>query len=232
MKRTTWKTILKTLLLVSIIASICVIVYFILKAFGLNDLETLRKIVNQGIWGVLIYILLQVIQVIFIPLNTSIFTVPAIVLFGPSKAFIISWIGVTLGSIIMFFVGRTGGGKLLNWLVGKEKADKYVKVLGKGKLILPILLLVPVFPDDIMCVSAGIAKINILYFIIVIIITRCIDTFCTCFIAGSMVQSPIGIALLVVFAIGAVIASIFLTKNQEKIENWFIKVFSKKNKKD
>ncbi|MCM1224727.1 MAG: VTT domain-containing protein, partial [Lachnospiraceae bacterium] len=186
------KAILKTLLLIAIISAICVGAYFLLKAFELDDLETLREIVNKGWWGAVIYVLLQIIQVIFIPINTTIFTAPAIVLFGATKAFIISWIGCTLGSIIMFLVARYGGGRLLKWIVGEEKSKKYVEVLAKGKYLLPILLLIPIFPDDIMCASAGIGKINIVYFCIVITITRCIDTACTCFIGAELIKSPIG----------------------------------------
>ena len=222
------KTILRTILLVVIIASICLASYFLLRAFNLDDIETLRGIVNRGAWGVIIYIILQIIQVIFIPINTTIFTIPAIILFGPVKAFFISWAGCALGSICMFLIARFCGNRVLSWVVGEEKANKYAGVLGKGKYLLPLFLLIPIFPDDIMCASAGIAKINSFYFIAVIAITRCIDTACTCFIGASLIQSPIGIALLAVFIVVMLILSIWLTKNQEKVENWFIKIFTKK----
>ena len=222
------KTILRTILLVVIIASICLASYFLLRAFNLDDIETLKEIVNRGAWGIVIYIILQIIQVIFIPINTTIFTIPAIILFGPVKAFFISWAGCALGSICMFLIARFCGNRVLSWVVGEEKANKYAGVLGKGKYLLPLFLLIPIFPDDIMCASAGIAKINSFYFIAVIAITRCIDTACTCFIGASLIQSPIGIALLAVFIVVMLILSIWLTKNQEKVENWFIKIFTKK----
>lgn len=222
------KTIFRTIILVVILASICIASYFLLRAFNLDDIETLREIVNRGAWGIIIYIILQIIQVIFIPINTTIFTIPAIILFGPAKAFLISWAGCALGSICMFFIARFCGNKVLSWVVGEEKANKYAEVLGKGKYLLPLFLLIPIFPDDIMCASAGIAKINSFYFIAVIVITRCIDTICTCFIGASLIQSPIGIALLAVFVVVMLILSIWLTKNQEKVENWFIKIFTKK----
>lgn len=225
------KAILKTFFLIVIISAICVGAYFLLKAFGLNNLETLREIVNKGLWGAIIYVLLQIIQVIFIPINTTIFTAPAIVLFGATKAFIISWIGCTLGSIAMFLIAKYGGGKLLKWIVGEEKAKKYVDVLAKGKYLLPILLLIPIFPDDIMCASAGIGKINTLYFCVVITVTRCIDTACTCFIGAALIKSPVGISLLCIFVVVMIVLSIWLTKNQEKVENWFINIFSKEKKK-
>lgn len=230
MKKNLLKPILKLILLIVIIVSVCVGAYFILKAFGLNDIEKLREIVNGNKWGTVIYILLQAFQVVFIPLSTALFTVPAIILFGPTKAFLISWVGIVLGSIIMFFIGRGCGDKVLGWIVGKDKIEKYVKLLGKGNLLLPILLLIPIFPDDIICASAGVAKTNNLYFIITIIITRCIDTACTCFIGGSLLQTPWGIALLAIFTIAMAILSVFLVKKQEKIENWIVKTFTKKNK--
>lgn len=221
------KSILKLLLLVVCLGAICVGAYFILKALKLDDIDTLREVVNNGAWGVIIYILLQVFQVIFIPINTTIFTVPAIILFGPVKAFFVSWIGCSLGSIVMFILGRYGGSKLLKWIVGEEKAEHYANALGKTKFILPIFLLVPIFPDDILCASAGLAKINMIYFIIVITVTRAIDTACTCFIGASMVQSTLGIVLLCIFVAIMLGVSIILTKKQDKIENWFVRRFTK-----
>lgn len=222
------KTIIRSIVLALIICAVCTGVYFLLKAFGLDNLETLKKIVNQGIWGVLIFILLQIVQVIFIPINTTIFTVPAIILFGPTKAFFVSWVGCTLGSIIMFVLARYGGIKLLKWLVGEDKANKYSSVLGKGKFLLPLFLLIPIFPDDIMCASAGISNINPIYFCVVVAITRCIDTACTCFIGASLIKSPIGITILCVFVAIMFVLSILLTKYRDKVENWFIRVFTKK----
>ena len=222
--------ILKWFLTIFVIIGVCFGAYFTLKAFGLNDIDKLREIVNNGIWGVIIYIILQIIQVIFIPINTTLFTVPAIVLFGSVKAFFISWIGCALGSILMFLIARYLGNKVLKWLVGEEKANRYASLLGKGKFLLPLFLLIPIFPDDIMCASAGLGKINFMYFVVVVVVTRAIDTACTCFIGASLIQSIPGIIVLCVFVILMLIASIWLTKNREKVENWFVNKFNKNNK--
>lgn len=227
------KSILKSLLFVVVLIGVCVGAYFLLKALGLDNIETLRQIANQGFLGAFIYVLLQIFQVIFIPINTTIFTIPAIVLFGPVKAFIISWIGCALGSICMFLIAKIWGIKVLKWIVGEDKSIKYANLLKKGKYLLPIFLLIPIFPDDIMCASAGLGKINFYYFCIVIIITRAIDTACTCFIGATLIKSPIGITILVLFVIAMGILGYFVTKNQDKVDAWFVDKFSKKkNKKD
>lgn len=226
------KSILKTILMIVVLVSIFIGAYFLLKAFGLDDIETLRQIANKGFWGAFIYVLLQVFQVVFIPINTTIFTIPAIVLFGPVKAFIISWIGCTLGSVCMFIIARLCGIKVLKWIVGEEKAIKYAGLLKKGKYLLPIFLLIPIFPDDVMCASAGLGKINFIYFCIVIVITRAIDTACTCFIGASLIKNPIGITLLVIFVLGMCVLGYFVTKNQNKIDAWFVNKFTRKNNKN
>ena len=51
------KTILKFVLVGIILVAICTGAYFLLRAFGLNDIETLREIVNRGVWGIIIYII-------------------------------------------------------------------------------------------------------------------------------------------------------------------------------
>jgi len=222
------KIILKSILLISCLACIIIGSYFLLKHFNLDNIDTLRNIVNQGIGGIAVFVILQILQVVFIPISTTIFTIPAIILFGPLKAFLISWVGVTLGSITMFLIAKIWGVKVLKWLVGEEKSVKYANLLGKGKYLLPVFLLIPIFPDDIICASAGLSNCNPLYFIIVVMITRCIDTACTCFIGTSLIQSVGGIIVLCVFIVAMLIVSILLTKHQEKVETWLIKIFSRK----
>lgn len=221
------KQIIKWVILASTLILVGIGAYFLLRVFGLTNIETLRQVANNGILGAVIYILLQVFQVIFIPINTTMFTIPAIIIFGPLKAFIISWIGCALGSITMFIIARFWGVKVLKWLVGEEKATKYANLLKKGKYLLPIFLTIPIFPDDIICASAGLGKLNFWYFTIVVIITRAIDTACTCFVGSELVKTPIGICFLALFTIIMLIVGVFVTKNQEKVDAWFVNKFSK-----
>lgn len=226
--KTKHKSLIKTLFVIGIYIAIIVITWSLLKYFKLNNITTLKHICNNSFLGHLVFVLLQVIQVVFLPINSIIFIIPAIIIFGPAKAFVISYIGLIIGSIIMFFIGRFGGIGILKWIVGDEKAYKYKKILGKGKFILPIFMLLAIFPDDLLCVSAGMSDIDFGYFLLVILATRAIDLACTCFIGTHAVKSPLGIALLVIFIIIAIILSITLTKKQDKLENWAIKTFSRK----
>lgn len=223
------------MIVVAVIAGVAGLAYFLMNHFGLNDnenlLENLRKIVDNSVWGVIVFSVILILQVIFIPAGTMAFTFPAAVIFeSPVKAWLICWISLAIGSWIMFWLARKFGTKVLKWIVGTEKAEKYAKFLGQGKFVLPLLLLVPIFPDDIICVAAGISNINWLYFMIVIFITRGIDNFCTVFIGSTLLKTTEGIILLVLFAILMLIASYFLTKYKDNIENFFLEKFTRKKK--
>lgn len=228
------KKLLKTLLVILIIGAIVAFGYFLLKILGLDDINKLREIVNNNIWGVLIYILILIAQVLFLPAGTLFFSGGAVVLFGdnPFKAWIICWIGLALGSYLMFFIARVFGVKALKWIVGEEKANHYAEILGKGKFILPMILLIPIFPDDIVCAAAGLSNMNWLYFCIVVTITRGIDNFCTVFVGAEMLKTSLGIVLLCIFVVVMLIAAYFLTKYQDKIEKWLVQKFGTKKMKD
>lgn len=225
------KKVWKILFIALIVGAVGVGAYFLMKALGLDNLEGLRQVVDNSFWGVFVFSLILIAQVIFLPAGTLAFTASAVVLFeSPVKAWLICWLSLAVGSWIMFWLGRLFGTKILRWVVGSEKAEKYATYLGKAKFVLPLILLVPVFPDDIVCLGAGLSNVNPFYFMTVVFFTRGIDNFCTVFVGASMLKSTIGIILLVVFVIAMIVASYFLTKYQDKIENFLLEKFTRKKK--
>lgn len=226
------KKVWKILLIAMVVGAVGAGAYFLMKALGLDSLEGLRQVIDNSFWGVFVFSLILIAQVIFLPAGTLAFTASAVVLFeSPVKAWLICWLSLAIGSWIMFWLGRIFGSKILKWIVGSEKAEKYATYLGKAKFVLPLILLVPVFPDDIVCLGAGLSNVNPFYFMTVIFLTRGIDNFCTVFVGASMLKSTVGIILLVIFVIAMIIASYFLTKYQDKIENFLLEKFTRKKKK-
>ena len=225
--KTNYKNLLKIITVISIYIGIIILAWIILKHYKLNNISTLKELCNNSTYGYIVFILLQIFQVIFLPINSIIFVIPAIIVFGTIKAFVLCYIGLIIGSIIMFYIGRFGGVKILGWIVGKDKVEKYKYVLGKGKFMLPIFMLLAIIPDDILCVSAGLSNIDFGYFFLVILATRGIDLACTCFIGVHAIKSPIGIICLFILILFAIIISLFLTKRQDQLESWIIKTFTK-----
>lgn len=204
----------------------------IINKLGLDDITKLRKIVNNGFSGCVIYIVLLALQTAFLPVNSLVLIVPAIVLFGSDKAFILSLIGSLIGAFICYFIGRAFGDGVLSFIFGKEKAGEFTEKFRSTHILLPVFLLIPIFPDEIMCLSAGAGKVPPLFFTITIIITRCIDLFFTCYVGASIPFTGPYLILWGILFIFLGITMYFLTKKQQKIVEFFSKNIKKtKNKK-
>ena len=114
-------TITKCLLLLLIFAIIGVSAYFCLKGCGLTTTDDFIKLKNElGDSFLLWFIIgcLQIIQVIFIPITNQIITVPIAFVFNDDllKVFFTSWISIWLATLVLYFLGRWGGDKILKWL--------------------------------------------------------------------------------------------------------------------
>lgn len=172
------KTIGKFALLILVLGIIALGTYFILRACGFTtkeDFIKLRDNVGENIWFWGIIVLLQVVQVVFIPISNQIITVPVALLFNNElwKVFLASWLGIVIGTIILYFIGRFGGKKLLNWLLSdKEQADRCVNWLKKGKAFYLVGMFIGFIPDDILTTLAGTSKYNFWYVLVVSIVSR------------------------------------------------------------
>lgn len=187
------KNWVKILITVLVIVALSVGVYFALKALGVTDLEGLRELVEKcGAWGWVVFILLFVISttlLCFMPGTSATFIAISIVLFGALYGFIISTISVFLASSLMFFLGNTLGEKTIEKLVGKSSLEKAQNLLDmKSKMLLPLMFLFPIFPDDALCAVAGMTKMKYWYFAIIVIIFRTIGIATICFLGSGFID--------------------------------------------
>lgn len=228
-----------TLVVLSLVAFATLTVY-LLKITGLsekiNSIEELRAYVSSfGYMAVVIYIIMNILQVVVLPIPGFIAVGTGVALFGPLKTAIYSFIGITLGSLIAFFIGRILGYKVVRWLVGKETLDKWLKkVKNKDKVVLTFMFLFPFFPDDVLCFIAGLSTMSTEYFIVMIIICRIISVIVTSYsINGSIIPFNTwwGIMIWGVILALTVIVTVILYKKGDKIEKFFKKKFKTKNKK-
>lgn len=223
------KLILKALLLLVIIVSIAGLVYALMCMLGVNTVQGLQSICNGNPWlSYTIIILLQIIQVVFIPISNQIITIPAIVVLGIFPAFFCSWIGIEIGTIILYFIGNKGGGRLLCWLLSdKEKAERFAGLIKTRKLFYPIGMLIGVIPDDILTTVAGLSKLNFFYVLIVSILTRGICVGFTVFGFGVLTKTWWGIAILASGILTICVLGYLFLRYEPKIEEWFAKKFKK-----
>lgn len=217
-----WKTVGKFALVIGVIAAIALSTYFILRACGFTTVEDFTNLRNQlgdSIWFWAIIVGLQIIQVVFIPISNSLISAPIAVIFSNElwKVFLSSWIGICIGTIILYLIGKYAGGKLLKFVLGDEqKANKLKGFMLQGKAFFVIGDLIPVIPNDVLTVLAGMSGYSFAFTFIVTLITRAICIATTVWLFGYMTTYPWLIAVLVVLLVFMLFAGIFVTKRSIK----------------
>ena len=213
-------------------------IYFILKTTGwvgkFNNIQELKTIIlSAGFWSYCVFVVLQFLQVTVLPLPAFATTIVGVILFGPFIAFILSTLAILLGSIFAFYLGKLFGIKLLYWAIGQDKTILIQNKLSKGKYAFFLMMLFPLFPDDILCMLAGVVNMDFKYFLTTNLITRPISLFCLCFISTGIVipYHSWGLVVWTIILLIVIFLFVFTIKYKTQIENFF-ELKLKQNKKD
>lgn len=213
MKKETKKAIIKISATALIVVAIFLIIFLVLKLTGLDkfftNLEKIKAfILKHKSAGIAIYMSLTVLQVVVLPIPSAPLNIVGVALYGPLLAYVLTLISVVVGSMIAFYVGKVLGKKFLVWLAGEKLAKKYIKLMrGSGKFYLALMLLLPFFPDDTLCIAAGAGLMPAWQFLIIILITRPpMIAFTSWFGMGDIIPFkgwgiPVWIAIFVFFAL-------------------------------
>ena len=134
-----------------------------------------RFISDSGVTAPLVFIFIQIIQVVvpIIPGGDS--CLASVVLFGPLPGFVYSYAGICIGSTIGFFLGRFYGKPFILAVTKPETYEKYSKIIDKGKrfeVFFLLAMLFPAFPDDLICMLAGLTKMESKKFLLILLLAK------------------------------------------------------------
>jgi len=184
MVKETKKRIIVTILISLMLFVILTVLYF---SFGLNEIfsnsDVLRdEIESYGNFGKLLYVLINFLQTTLIPITNIPTIFAGTYIYGPLEAANLAIIGVLIGSVVSFYIGRIFGTKLLIWIIGEEKLEKYLSMMkGRENVVFFLTMLLPGFPDDIICMIAGLTPMKFKFFGITLLITRTIPIYLTAY---------------------------------------------------
>ena len=198
----------------------------------MRDEEELEAFLARSGWMYVLFVLLQFLQVVILPIPSAVTVVAGAALFGPLVGSLLSLLGIVLGSLVAFFVGRLAGQKVVAWLIGKDTLEKWLnKIKGKDKLLLSAMFLLPVFPDDVLCFVAGLSSMSVWLFVGVILVSRVLAIFTTSYsISLIPFNTWWGILTWVVIGIAVVILFVFLYRKSDAILDWFARKFRRETK--
>jgi uncharacterized membrane protein YdjX (TVP38/TMEM64 family) len=108
----------------------------------------------------LIFIAVQIIQVVAAPIPGELTGIIGGMLYGPFWGTVYSTIGLMLGSWAAFMLARFFGEPLLGYVVSQEVFKKFDHFMEhKGLLVSFLLFLIPGFPKDYLCYIMGVSRI-------------------------------------------------------------------------
>lgn len=220
--------------LVMILAAV-IILYYVGKNNGWFTLFESKESFQQyvasfGAWAPLAFFALQFFQVIISPIPGSVTTLAGGVLFGFFYGFLLSFAAVFLGSLGAFLLGKKFGRPLVERIAGKNVVEKYMDtVSSRQRILLIFMFLFPFFPDDILCLIAGLSALNLPSFALIVILTRPWGLLFSALVGSGLISVPMW-AWIVIGGL-AIILLILATKYAPLIEKrthtWLKKTFLK-----
>ena len=222
--------ILKFAVLLFLLIGLPLIIYFqfpdVISYF--SSREKADALLRQyWVRSVLIYIAVQVIQIIIAVIPGQPIQLAAGYAWNPGISYGLSILSIAIGTVVTYYLGRLLGKDMILLIFGEEKTAKFIGLLNsrKGYLAIIILYLFPGIPKDVFSYAAGISQMKLLPFAILSLVSRTPALMCS-LLVGRMFhnESYLGIIIVssVVVAV-AVLGVIFRKRVYDIIDKVYIK---------
>lgn len=154
--------------------------------------ESLRAYIQQfSPYSHLCFFLVQLLSVVLAPIPSNITALVGSVMFGFWPAFLLTWGAVVLGSVIVFLLARVLGHKFVHQFVSEKVSGKYLDVIQRKRdVFLFLAFLFPFFPDDLLCILAGLTDLSLKRFLILCLVARPWGLLVACGVGGSALSIP------------------------------------------
>lgn len=196
-----------------------------LTALLSNHDRVVAFVERMGFFAPLIYILLQIAQIILAPIPGQVV--------GGVGGFIFGWwgilwtlIGSTIGYLIMIIISRKFGRSLIEKIFKKSAMDKFDFIFGEhAAIILFLVFLLPGLPDDMVGYMAGLTDVPIKNLIILMTLGHIPTIIITNYIGMGLGESNLT-PVIIVSVIVVIVFALALWQKERIIK------FLKKGKKE
>ena len=130
---------------------------------------------QSSFWGPLLFIVIQIAQVVIAVIPGGLTCLAGVVFFGPWYGFLYSAVGIIIGSCINFYLARRYGEKFIRLFVSDETYEKTKKKFLTGKkfdVVFTAAILLPCEPDDVLCMLAGLTDMSWRKFLTILFLGR------------------------------------------------------------
>ncbi|MFI3249590.1 MAG: VTT domain-containing protein [Eubacteriales bacterium] len=144
-----------------------------------SSVEALQHGIDElGLLGIVVFLLFQVVQVVFPLIPNQIISVAGVLIFDPFFGFIYNFIGVFVGSFLVFYLAQNFGMKVIEKLFSDDIIERYQHWTSHPKFVytFAFAMICPGFPDDFLCYLAGTSRIKFTQFFAIILVGRAISS--------------------------------------------------------
>lgn len=208
MKEKKWiVTLILTLLLLGGLVGLMWKTGFFQAASSIPELQA--YIERWAPYSHLVFFAVQFASVVLAPIPSNITAAAGAVLFGMLPAFVLTAGAVLCGSVVVFLLARVLGGSIVDRVVSRRLSQRYLDVIhNKRDSFLVLAFLFPFFPDDLICILAGLTDISLARFTAIAVLTRPWGLLAACAVGSSALVIPgwgmalIGTAGVALFLLG------------------------------
>ena len=167
-----------------------------------------------GSYSPAVFVILQVLQVIAAPFPGELTGVAGGYVYGEFFGFILSTIGLTLGSWVAFELSSILGRPFVERFVNQEVLHKFdFLTTNTGAVICFILFLFPGFPKDYLCYLLGLSRMRLSTFLIVTSIGRIPGTYFLTVQGASIRDQEYFTAVIFAVIAAATVTAAYLYRN-------------------
>ncbi len=180
-----------------------------------NRYQLKRVIRSFGAYSPLVYIFVQIAQVIVAPIPGGAIEFMGGYLFGAMAGFVYSVIGLVIGSAIAFGLARIFEKVAVEKFVSPQIRNKFDYLVGhQGVIISFLLFLIPGFPKDALCYILGLTPMHWGIFLLISTIGRIPGTLMACFQGGKAFDHQYK-ALIILLGISTLVILVFYIYHNE-----------------
>jgi uncharacterized membrane protein YdjX (TVP38/TMEM64 family) len=160
------------------------------------------KMQNLGAWGPVVFMSLNIAQVLLAIIPGGPFEVAAGALWGPFWGTLMCDVAMSIGGVITFLFVRKFGMKFIERFVKREEIEsvKFLKSTDKSTSLLFLFFLLPGTPKDLMCYVVGLTDIKVGTWILINLLGRFPAILLSALGGHSFTEQNIGL-FIAVFAI-------------------------------
>jgi uncharacterized membrane protein YdjX (TVP38/TMEM64 family) len=174
---------------------------------------------SLGPYSPAVFVVFQILQVIAAPFPGELTGAAGGYVYGQNFGFLLSTIGLTVGSWIAFELASILGRPFVERFVSQEVLHKFdFLTTNTGATICFLLFLIPGFPKDYLCYLLGLSRMKLGTFLVVSIIGRIPGTYVLT-IQGAKFRNQ-EYYEVVLFAVGSAVILLAAYLYRDKIYHW------------